>query len=103
VHAALLKCPLERRRQPLGRLDPGTAAFHLGDDNIRVDGDAAIDGADDLLDLQATVTGDSNFGGLAPAQRDLVPERGAKGVADFRHDVRKSGFHRVRPRSSRRR
>ena len=27
LHAALLKSPLERRRQPLGGLDPGTAGM----------------------------------------------------------------------------
>jgi hypothetical protein len=40
------------------------AAFHLRNDDIRIDRDAAIDGANDLFDLEATVTGDRNFGGL---------------------------------------
>ena len=59
------------------------AAFHLGADHVGIDGDAAVDRADDALDLDLAV-GHRHVGDLRDERAEGLVHRNAPGAAGAR-------------------
>src|SRR4029079_7898415 len=69
---------LERDRAvERGREPEADAAFHLRADVVGVDGDAAIDGADDAVDLELAVLVDGDLGDLRHVRTERLVHRHA--------------------------